>query len=91
MSDELRLRKAADRAARAQALVNDDLLKEAFATYERELMDLWGRTRAEAASERENIWLAVKTVRRIQEGLVKVITDGKIASAELNKLLGRAA
>lgn len=89
MADELKLRRDMDRQAKAQALLDNDLLKEAFAGLEKELMDLWRMLPNSAHDERERIWWAVKANDRAQSALRSIIDNGKIAAKELEHLLGR--
>lgn len=91
MTDDLPLRRDRDRGARATALMENDLLKEAFAVYERDLMNAWGSSRPEEAPERERIWLAIKVGRLIRLHLEKVAADGRLAARQLDAIIGRKA
>ncbi|MDO8597519.1 MAG: hypothetical protein Q7R45_12960 [Sulfuricaulis sp.] len=89
MSDEFRLRKATERATQAQALADNPLLKEAFEVYERDMLKLWAETAVAATDERERIWLAIKVARMVRGHLFTVMSNGRLASAELTQMLGR--
>ena len=84
MTDEIRLTAATSRAARAQVLQNDDLLKEAFDTLEAEYVKAWRESPARDAEGRQLLWQAVNVVGKVKDHLMKVVNDGKIAQAELN-------
>jgi hypothetical protein len=89
--DELSHRRAVDRAARAKALVDDPLLKEAFDSFQNELMTLWVGTKADATAERERIWVTIRALGKIRAHLGNVIENGKVSTAVLSDMLGRTA
>lgn len=82
--DELSLRRSADRAAKAQALIDSDLFKEAFGTLREGYVNAWIVTDARDDDGRQRCWLAVKNLDRVKEHLERVIGDGKIATAMLD-------
>ena len=85
MTDKLELAKS--RAARAQALANDDLLKEAFTTLEAEYTEFWKATPVRDQDARERVWQAIQVIGKVKGHLQTIIDDGKIANkriAELN-------
>ena len=83
--------RAISRAARAKALAEDDILKEAFTAFEDELMALWRGTKMDAVAERERVWIMLKAIGRIRQHLQTVISDGKVSAAILEDLVGRNA
>src|SRR5262249_21140551 len=86
MSDEIALAKDAARGARAKALVENELLVEAFAELEKEYTAAWRSTGARDSEAREKLYLAVNIVGKVREHLNYVINNGKLAQAELNNL-----
>jgi hypothetical protein len=80
---------AINRAARAKALLDDDLLKEAFATLETAFMEKWRNTPLSGTEGRERLWQAVHIVGLVRDHLVDVLGNGKIEQKELDKLAGQ--
>jgi hypothetical protein len=86
MSDEDKLRAATARASRAQALVNDDLLTEAFDTLEREYTKAWRETAVRDNDARERLWQAVNVASKVREHLRRLVSDGTLAQREIDML-----
>jgi len=89
MTDELALNKAAERGARAARLLDDELLKEAFETLERDYIKAWRETAARDTDARERLWQAVQVVGKVRDHLVTVVNGGKLAQREMNEIAGR--
>lgn len=87
MDDEMRALKDVDRARRAEALLNDELLKEAFAYIDKELIDRW-RASTDATA-RDRIWLTTQLAIRVQEILGAYVTNGRVAKKILDDLEGK--
>jgi hypothetical protein len=89
--DENKLIADSARAARAKALLEDELLNEAFNLYEAEIMKRWRDTgTAEAETfKRERLWLAVNLIGKIRDHLKYVIENGKVAKAHLAAIEGK--
>ena len=86
MSDD-KLLEQRNRAARAEALVNDELLSEGLDNLEAAYIQAWRLTSPENQMAREKLYLAVNVVGKIKQHLQTVITDGKLADAELKELI----
>ena len=71
MDPELRLQ-------RAQALINDELLTEAFDTLRTELMDRWENSASNEAEARESIWLGLQLLSRVRLHLLSIIETGEM-------------
>jgi hypothetical protein len=89
MADEIALNRAAERGARAQRLLEDNLLAEAFATLDAEYTKAWRATAARDTDARERLWQAVQVVAKVRDHLVSVANGGKLAQREMNDLVGR--
>jgi hypothetical protein len=89
MADEIALTKAAERAARAARLLDDDLLIEAFATLDRDYLKAWRATAARDTDARERLWQAVQIVAKVRDHLAGVVTNGRLAQRELVDLAER--
>lgn len=83
---EQALRKAAERGPRAKALLDNELLKEAFEKIEQTLMDEWRNTSTEDAQRREDAWRSYKLLGALRGYLVKTVTNGDAAAKELLKV-----
>lgn len=81
--DEGALRLARERGARAEALVGDDLLVEAFKTVESVYMRGWKDSASDDVNAREQAWLAISVLRDLQGALGAIIRDGAVAAEAL--------
>jgi hypothetical protein len=86
MADEFKLHHETNRGARAEALLRNDLLAEAFATIDREYVRAWRLTHINDVNARERLFQAVQSVVKVKDHLVKVVNDGKLAQRELEEL-----
>lgn len=86
MSDEFKLSRDAAKAARAQNLLENELLNEAYEKIEAALILAWTRTPPRDTDGRERCWAAVQANRNHKEYLHSVVNDGKMAAAELKRL-----
>jgi hypothetical protein len=83
MSDENRLDAAAAKALRAQDLLDNELLAEAFAALEGSYASAWRGTSIDDVSGREKLFLAINVVGKVRDHLDSVVANGKLAQAEL--------
>src|SRR5882762_8596176 len=86
MPDENRLDQAATRAVRAQELLNNELLGDAFGTLEESYLSAWRATTIEDVSGREKLFLAINIVGKVRDNLISVVSNGSMAEAELKAL-----
>lgn len=77
----------AARGRRAQDLLDDDLIKDAFAELERAYMDAWRTTKVDDANGREKLFLAVNIIGKVKQNLLMVAADGKLAAAEIRAMI----
>src|SRR5947209_5856889 len=89
--DESRLQQDLDRAARATALLDSELLIDAFETLERSYLDAWRATHVDATAAREKLFLAVNIVGKVRDHLAKLVADGALAQRELQALADEIA
>lgn len=87
MSDEDKLIRSIGRAARAQALIDDELLQESFATLEARYIEHWksGPDLHDVAG-RERLWAAVQIVGKVRSQLMTMISDGKVARGDMDAI-----
>jgi hypothetical protein len=85
MSED-KLQTSIARGARAEALLKNELLQEAFVVLERDYIEAWKISPARDADGRERLWQAVNIVGKVRDHIVKVINDGKLSQRHLNDL-----
>lgn len=83
MSDNA-YRKDLDRANRAKALLNDDLLVEAFDTIRTHCIEGFQNSLAAQKEEREDLWKMLKALSEVQRHLKSVMERGKLAEHKLS-------
>jgi hypothetical protein len=90
MSDD-KLQTDINRGQRAEQLLADPLLTEAFEKLESEYIAFWKNTgtRAEETNARERIWHAVQVIGKVRSHLRSVMADGTIARKELDDLIDK--
>jgi hypothetical protein len=86
MTDASNLDIAMGRAARAADLINNELLRESFTLLSDSYTNAWKETKIEDVASREKLFLAVNIVGKVQEHLIKVLSDGKLAAAEVRAI-----
>jgi hypothetical protein len=86
MSDENKLDQAAARAVRAQELLDNELLTEAFGGLEENYTAAWRASVIEDISAREKLFLAINIVGKVRDHLSAIVANGKLAQAELKDL-----
>ena len=85
--DEHKLLLARDRGQKADALLENALLKEAFATLEADYIDAWkSNERSMGPEGRERLWNAVQIIGKVRMHLRQVATDGHTAARFLDDL-----
>lgn len=86
MTNEDQLHVATGRAARADALLRDELVQEAFKGLEAAYLGAWRATAIDDVAGREKLFLAVNIVGKVRDHLVRIIADGNLAQAELAEI-----
>jgi hypothetical protein len=84
--DEAKLNKDLARATRAQSLLSNELLSEAFKGLEDAYTATWRATTIDDVSAREKLFLAINIVGKVRDHLNAIVSNGKIAQAELKQL-----
>jgi hypothetical protein len=84
--NEIKLGEAAAKAARAQDLLDNELLNESFKTLEDTYTAAWRATTVDDLASREKLFLAVNIVGKVRDHLSAIVTNGKLAQAELKEL-----
>ena len=71
------------RGEQARRMLDDPLLKEAFASVETALREAWTATVDDATAERERLWLMLKLLGRVRGDLMEVLETGRLAERQL--------
>ena len=87
MADDDKLLKARLDGSRAQSLLNDELLKGAFAELRRAYAEKLLATSVDQTQARETLYQAHRLVGEVMNHLQVVLNDGKLAEHELNSLI----
>lgn len=74
------------RAARAKALIEDELVVEAFTRLEADYVAAWKTWAAADTAGRERLWLAVNVLGKVRDHLGRVLADGKLAQRQLDEM-----
>ena len=90
MTDEIKLTMDTQRAARASILLSDPMLVEAFTLLERAYIERWRATHIDDDKGREKLFVAVNVVGKVMDHLNHIISNGKMAAAELDNLARQA-
>ena len=85
MSED-KLRLALQQAGHAESLLNSELLNATFEYLEAEYIKVWRIVPAKDTDAREKIWVAVNVIGKVRDHLKKVLIDGKIAKADIDRL-----
>jgi len=74
------------RRARAEALMQDEILQEAFVRLEERYIEEWRVSQFRDTDARERLWQAVNVLRKVRDHLGKTVADGKLAQREIDQL-----
>jgi hypothetical protein len=86
MSDESKLDQAIAKAIRVRDLLDNELLSEAFDALEDTYTAAWRATAIDDIGAREKLFLAINIIGKVRDHLTAVVTNGKLAQAELKEL-----
>lgn len=83
---EGKLRDEVERAAQAEAVLNNPVLADAFVQLEKQFMDAWRQSSVGDTENRERIYHLCAALEAVKGHLTTVVENGKIAQANLDKL-----
>jgi len=83
---EIKLNADLARRARAEALLGNELLQEAFARLEDRYIEEWRVSQFRDTDARERLWQAVNILRKVKDHLGKIVADGSLAQREIDQL-----
>lgn len=90
MIDEIKANQDISRGARAKALLEDELLTEAFASLESAYIDRWRLTHIDDDKGREKLFIAVNVVGKVRDHLSAIVSNGSMAAKQLDDLAKQA-
>ena len=82
MSEDKR-RSEMERGVRAEVLMRDPLIQEAFETLEKEFVSAWRQTAITDSVARENLYQLLQALEAFKGHFVRLIEDGHIAKDKL--------
>jgi len=85
-NEELKLAKENDRGVRAEILLKDELLQEAFTTLKENYKDEIIKTDIGDNEHRLNLLVHYKTLEKIEDHLKEIVITGKLANEQLKSL-----
>lgn len=86
MADEVELNRRLSRKARAEALMRDELVIEAFQRLDDEYVKAWRASPARDTEARERLWQAIQILPKVRDHFRHVIDQGTMAQTELERL-----
>lgn len=81
--NEGKLREQVERKARAEALLRDPLITEAFQTLETEFVTAWKQSAISDQAARENVYQLLQALEAFKGHFSKVLEDGRLAEERL--------
>ena len=73
--------------AKAQQLLDDETLAQAFSEIEDRFIERWKISTD--ATERDRCWMAINLTGQLRNMLVKFVNDGKLSQSDLDALLAQ--
>ena len=67
-----------ERELRAQRLLDDPLLNEAFTTLREDLLNRWNVSGSTEVEARESIWLAMRLLDRVHSHITSIVESGRM-------------
>lgn len=78
-----------ERGQRAQALLDNELLKESIAELRAKYFAEWAATSIEDIAGRERLYVAHQLLEQVMGHLRIIVADGKLAASHVEKLKGK--
>jgi hypothetical protein len=81
--DAVKLRAQAERGRRAETLLNDPLMVEAFDTLEKKIEEAWRNSSSEDRQARDNAYLLIRLLTTLKSNLKAIMVSGNNAKVLL--------
>ena len=89
MIDEGKLNEAAVRGARAEELLQNELLKESFLVLREKYTESWTRSEPHERELREYLWKSLQVLTDVENHITKIANNGRMAKHELELMAAR--
>jgi len=83
--DEFAMRRAMERAALAQQLLESSIVVEAFAELEASYLNAWKAAQPRDTEGREKLWQAVQILGKVKSHLEQTAANGRLASQQIER------
>jgi len=83
MSEDSQLRNEMSRAANAESILQNPLVKEVLDSLEKDIIFAWESTPMRDVEAREKAWMYYLTVRKFRNTFINFIETGRMASMQL--------
>lgn len=87
--NEGKAREKMERGTKAEALLRNEILREAFEYLEKEFVSAWKNSGVGDAENRERLYMLCQNLSALEGYIKSVIEDGKLARAALDELQSR--
>lgn len=88
--DELKVREKQARAERAEALMRNELLVEAFEYLDNQFTEAWKMSDIKDAENRERVYYLCQSLTALKGYFQSVVESGKLAEAQLDDFRRRS-
>lgn len=89
MVNEGKARDKMARGAKAETLLRNEILRDAFEYLETEFTQAWKRSPIEDSASRERLYMLCQNLDALKGYINRVVEDGKLAKAALEELQNR--
>ena len=86
MDNRDKIEKEIARGKQAQALLDNEILKEAFDYLEQEYHKAWENSSIDQQKPRETVFMMLKTLKTVKQHIENVVAPGKIANDQLTQI-----
>ena len=71
---------------KAQALLRNEILQEAFEFLEKQYHEAWANSSIDQQKPRETVFMMVTTLKTVKQHIENVVVTGKLANDQLKQL-----
>jgi hypothetical protein len=89
MANPVLTRRSLEKAIRARAILEDELVSEIFDRMERCLVEAWAASGPSEMGAREESYRSLRALQNFRAEFERLISDGKVAERDLSELKTR--
>jgi hypothetical protein len=89
MADPVLARRSLEKANRARAILEDELVSETFDRMERRLVETWSASAPSDMTAREESYRSLRALQNFRAEFERLISDGKVAERDLSEFKAR--